>query len=64
MRALAREKGVSTSRLLARLVEVGLESEQQRRERFMSLAERFPTAADPTEAERPGQALGRMVFGG
>jgi len=63
-KALARAKGVSTSRLLARLVEQGLESEESSRERFIELAGKFRAASDPTEARRLGDQLGRMVFGG
>lgn len=63
-KALARAKGISTSRLLARLVEEGLESEAHRRERFSDLAQKFRTTTDPTEARKLGDQLGRMVFGG
>ena len=62
-KALARAKGVSTSRLLARLVEQGLDSEQRKRSRFMELAEQFRAASDPVDAEKLGQQLGQMVFG-
>lgn len=62
-KALAREKGISTSRLLARLVKEGLESEISRRERFAELAQRFRTTVDPAEARKLGNRLGRMVFG-
>lgn len=63
-KALARSKGVSTSRLLARLVEEGLESEQSRRRRFLDVAKRFRAATDPAEARTLGDQLGRMAFGG
>lgn len=63
-KALARAKGVSTSRLLARLVEQGLESEQDRQGRFTELAQKFRAASDPAEASKLGDQLGRMVFGG
>ncbi|MGH9416820.1 MAG: hypothetical protein ACRD01_09355 [Terriglobales bacterium] len=63
-RALARERGISTSRLLGRLVEEGLESEQRRRERFLALAKDYRAATDSAEADRLGDELGRMVFGG
>lgn len=63
-KALARAKGVSTSRLLARLVEEGLESEQSRQTRFRDLARKFRSTTDPAEARKLGDVLGRMVFGG
>jgi hypothetical protein len=62
-KALARAKGLSTSRLLARLVEEGLEAEQRKRSQFMELAERFRAAPDPAEAKKLGHELGRMIFG-
>lgn len=62
-KALARAKGVSTSRLLAHLVEQGLESEQGKRGRFMELAEQFRAASDPKDVEKLGHQLGQMVFG-
>lgn len=64
VKALAREKGVSTSRLLSRLVEAGLESELGRQGRFLELAGRFRATSDPAEARKLGDQLGRMVFGG
>lgn len=62
-RALARQRGISTSRLLARLVAEGLDSEQQKRGRFMELAEQFRAASDPGDVAKLGDQLGRMVFG-
>lgn len=62
-KALARERGISTSRLLARLVEEGLDAEQQKRSRFMQLAEQFRTASDPADVQKLGDQLGRLVFG-
>ena len=39
--------------------------EQQRKEKeFFDLVERFRAAKDPAEADRLGDQLGRMVFGG
>jgi hypothetical protein len=63
-KALARAKGVSTSRLLARLVEEGLELERSRENRFLELAHKFRATADPAQARKLGEQLGRMVFGG
>ncbi len=62
-KALARAKGLSTSRLLARLVEEGLDAEQRKRTHFMELAEQFRAASDPADAEKLGHELGRMIFG-
>lgn len=62
-KALAKQRGISTSRLLGHLVEAGLEAEQERRERFLALAKAFRSAADPAEVDRLGNELGRMIFG-
>jgi hypothetical protein len=48
---------------LARLVAEGLDSEQQKRGRFMELAEQFRAASDPGDVAKLGDQLGRMVFG-
>ena len=64
VKALARAKDMSTTKLLARLVEQGLGAEEAQRARFLDLAGKFRSAADGDEAERLGDELGRMVFGG
>jgi len=64
VKALARSKDISTSRLLCRLVEEGLEAEERQRAQFFELAKRFRSATEPEEAARLGDQLGRMVFGG
>ncbi len=42
----------------------GIEAEKRKRQEFFEFAERFRNATDPKEAKRPGDELGRMVFGG
>lgn len=64
VKALARARRVSASRVLADLVEVGLDAEQRRREEFLQLARKFRAAEDTAEAERLGDQLGRLLFGG
>ena len=64
VKALARERRTTTSRTLAQLVEEGLEAQQARRAQFVDLAERYRAEADPAKAEKLGDQLGRMVFGG
>jgi hypothetical protein len=49
--------------MLVELVENGLEAEKRKQREFFELAERFRNAADPEEAKRLGDELGRMVFG-
>jgi hypothetical protein len=64
VRKLAKAKRTSANRVLVELVEEGLEARAQKQSAFFDLAERFRNAADPEEAERLGNELGRMVFGG
>jgi predicted DNA-binding ribbon-helix-helix protein len=64
VRTLAKSRRLSASRLLAELVEDGLEAQHRKQEEFVTLAKQFRAAKDPAEVERLGDRLGRMVFGG
>jgi metal-responsive CopG/Arc/MetJ family transcriptional regulator len=64
VRALARTKRTSTSRVIADLVETGLEAEEQERRRFLDLADSLTHSRDPQERERLKAELARMTFGG
>jgi hypothetical protein len=61
---MARRKRTSASRMLVELLEEGIEARKQKEKAFYDLAGRFRAATDPQEAERLGDELGRMVFGG
>ncbi|MCC6586761.1 MAG: hypothetical protein IT168_08730 [Bryobacterales bacterium] len=50
--------------MLVELIEHGIDAEKRRQQEFFELAERFREAADPEEAKRLGDRLGRFVFGG
>ena len=63
VRALAKTRRTSTSRVIADLVETGLESEEQERRRFLDLADRLTHANDPQEREHLKAELARMTFG-
>lgn len=63
VRSLARTRKVSANRMLVELIENGIEAEKSKEQQFFKLAEQFRNAADPEEAKRLGDALGRMVFG-
>ncbi|MGB8473043.1 MAG: hypothetical protein WCE61_03025 [Candidatus Acidiferrum sp.] len=63
VRSLARTRKVSSNRMLVELIENGIEAEKRKQQEFFQLAEQFRNAADPEEAKRLGDALGRMVFG-
>lgn len=64
VRSLARTRKVSANRMIVELIENGIEAEKRKQQKFFELAEQFRNAADPEEAKRLGEALGRMVFGG
>lgn len=63
VKALARERRQSTSRVLADLVEAGLSQRQREREEFLALLESYRQASAPAEREQLGEQLGRMLFG-
>lgn len=52
VRALAKTRRTSTSRVIADLVETGLDAEEQERRRFLDLADRLTHSRDPEERER------------
>jgi hypothetical protein len=64
VRSLAKSRRLSSNRMLVELIENGIEAEKRKQQEFFDLAERFREAADPDEANRLGDELGRMVFGG
>lgn len=63
VRSLAKNRRVSSNRMLVELIENGIEAEKRKQQEFFELAERFRNATDPREAKRLGDELGRMVFG-
>ena len=64
VRSLAKTRRLSSSRMLVELIENGIEAEKRKQQEFFELAEKFREAADPEEAKKLGDKLGRMVFGG
>ena len=64
VRSMAKTRRLSANRMLVELIEDGMEARKQKQRQFFELAERFRGAADPEEAKRLGDQLGRMVFGG
>ncbi len=63
VRNLAKTRRLSSNRMLVELIENGIEAEKRKQKEFFELAERFRNAADPEEAKRLGDELGRLVFG-
>ncbi len=64
VRNLAKSRRLSSNRMLVELIENGIEAEKRKQQEFFELAGKFRNAADPEEAKRLGDKLGRMVFGG
>ncbi len=62
--SMARSRKLSKNRMLVELIENGIDAEKQRQQQFFALAERFRNERDPEAANRLGDELGRMVFGG
>jgi phosphopantetheinyl transferase len=50
--------------MLVELIENGIDAEKRKQQQFLALAERFRSERDPEVANRLGNELGRMVFGG
>jgi hypothetical protein len=63
VRTLAKNRRLSSNRMLVELIENGIEVEKRKQEEFFELAEKFRNAKDPQEAKRLGDKLGRMAFG-
>ena len=63
VRTLAKTRKLSANRILLELIENGMEAEKRKQQEFFDLAERFRSAKDPEEVKRPGDQMGRMVFG-
>jgi hypothetical protein len=61
---MAKTRRLSANRMLVELIEVGMEAQKRKQQEFFELAERFRGAADPEDAKRLGDQLGRMLFGG
>ena len=60
---LARHQNRSTNRVLANLIEMGLEAKEAEKRRFFELAERLRDTKDRVEVERLKNELARMTFG-
>jgi hypothetical protein len=64
VRSLAKNRRLSSNRMLVELIENGIEAEKRKQQEFFELAEKFRSTRDPEEAKRLGSELGRIVFGG
>jgi hypothetical protein len=62
--SMARSRKLSKNRMLVELIENGIDAEKRKQQQFFALAERFRNEQDPQTANRLGDELGRMIFGG
>ena len=63
VKSLAQTSKTSTSRVIADLIESGLEAREQEKKRFLELADNLARSADPKEQKRLKEELARMTFG-
>lgn len=62
VRAIARARRTSASRVLVDLIETGLESKEAEKQRFFDLARRFKESSDPAQSERLREELASLIF--
>ena len=63
MRSLAQTSRTSTSRVIADLIETGLDAREQEQKRFFEFADRLWRSRDSEEQKRLKEELARMIFG-
>ena len=63
VKVIAKSRRVSASRVIADLIENGLESQDREKARFLELAERLTTSRHPEEQSKLREELARMTFG-
>jgi hypothetical protein len=61
---MAKTRKLSKNRMLLELIENGIDAQARKQQQFFALAERFRNEKDPEAANRLGDELGRIVFGG
>ena len=63
VKALARTRRTSASRVLVELIESGLDARDNEKARFMALADQLSASTDPDERTRLKEELARLTFG-
>jgi hypothetical protein len=63
VRALARTRRVSASRVIVDLIESGLEARDREKRHYLGLLEALRSTEDPLEQEGIMEELARMTFG-
>ena len=62
VKSLAQTSKTSTSRVIADLIESGLDAREQEKKRFFECADRLSRSRDPEEQQRLKEELARMSF--
>jgi hypothetical protein len=63
VKSLAQSSKASTSRVIADLIESGLDAREQEKKRFFECADRLSRSRDPEEQKRLKEELARITFG-
>jgi len=63
VRTLAKNRKTSTNRVLVELIELGIESKELEKSKFLELADQLSAASDPMERKRIKDTLADMTFG-
>lgn len=63
VRALAKTKKTSASRVILGLIESGLQAQEAERQRFFDLADRLTRSTDPAEQAAIKEQLAQLTFG-
>jgi hypothetical protein len=63
IRVLAKTRKTSASRVIAELIESGLDAQERERQHFLQLADRLARSKDPQEQSRLKEELARLTFG-
>ena len=63
VRAMARARRTSASRVIVDLIETGLEAKERERRHYLDLLEQLRSTEDPAEQERLTEELARLTFG-
>lgn len=63
VKSLAQTSKTSTSRVIADLIESGLDAREQEKNRFFEIADRLSRSRDPQEQKRLKEELSRITFG-
>ncbi len=61
--AIAKHRRVSNTRVLAELIEQGIEVAKEKERALFETAERLRAERDPEQIKRQGDQLGRLIFG-